>query len=51
MQPNDPGILTGFILGGFDLNETNQFKILAWQSPDFKAEERPDIIAAQWAIS
>jgi len=51
LQPNDPGILTGFILGGFDLNETNQFKILAWQSPDFKAQERPDIIAAQWAIS
>jgi hypothetical protein len=35
----------------FDLNETNQFKILLWQSPNFERQERPDILAAQWLIS
>jgi hypothetical protein len=51
LQPDDPRLVTGFILGGFDLNETNQFKIFSWQSPHFQREERPDIIAAQWHIS
>ena len=49
---DDPQFRTGFILGGYDANETNQFKILYWQSPQFQKEERPtDIIAAQWSIS
>lgn len=50
-QPNDPRFATGFILGGYDSNETNQFKILFFQSPYFQQEVRPDIIAAQWSIS
>ncbi len=48
---NDPGLITGFILGGYDANESNQFKIVHWYSPDFKSEHRADIIAAQWHIS
>lgn len=51
ITPDDPGLTTGFILGGFDANETNQFKILHWNSPNFEREERADVIAAQWHIS
>jgi hypothetical protein len=51
LQPTDPRLTTGFILGGFDLNETNQFKILLWHSPNFQRQERFEIIAAQWIIS
>jgi 20S proteasome alpha/beta subunit len=51
LQPDDPKLSTGFILGGFDLNETNQFKVLLWQSPRFQREERQDVLAAQWIIS
>lgn len=51
-SPDNPIFNTGFILGGFDANETNQFKIFFWKSPKFEKEERPwDIIAAQWSIS
>lgn len=48
---NDPRLSTGFILGGYDANESNQFKIVHFSSPDFKLEERADIIAAQWHVS
>ena len=52
LKPDDPQLITGFILGGYDANETNQFKIFYWRSPEFEREERPvDIIAAQWSIS
>lgn len=47
----DRDLGTGFILAGYDANETNQFKIYHYSSPDFNVEERPDIIAAQWHIS
>jgi len=51
LYPEDPLYEVGFILGGYDANESNQFKILWWVSPDFKEEERGDIIAAQWHVS
>ncbi len=58
MQKDTPSItgdehelLTGFILGGYDANETNQFKIVHMQSPNFQKDERSDIIAAQWHVS
>jgi 20S proteasome alpha/beta subunit len=41
----------GFILGGYDSNETSQFRVLHWGSPAFVVEERPDVLAAQWHIS
>jgi len=41
----------GFILGGYDSNETSQFRVLHWSSPGFQREERADILAAQWHIS
>ncbi len=48
----DRDLTVGFILAGYDANETNQFKIYHFESPDFKIEERPgDIIAAKWHIS
>lgn len=48
----DENLTTGFILAGYDANETNQFKIYHLESPSFKIEERPgDIIAARWQIS
>ncbi len=48
----DRDLSTGFILAGYDANETNQFKIYHLESPSFEIEERPgDIIAAQWHIS
>ena len=51
LDPSDPQLVTGIILAGYDANETNQFKIVHWTSPDFTMESRPDIIAAQWHIS
>ena len=51
IDPHDPAYTTGFILGGYDENETNQFKILQLTSPDFEVIEQPDTIAAQWKIS
>ena len=51
LDPSDPRLVTGIVLGGYDANETNQFKIVHWTSPDFTMESRPDIIAAQWPIS
>lgn len=51
INPNDPKLSTGFILGGYDVNESNQFKIVHFSSPDFKLEERSDILAAQWHVS
>lgn len=47
----DPRLKTGFILAGYDANETNQFKILHFESPNFIPDERSDIIAAQWHVS
>lgn len=47
----DLRLQTGFILAGYDSNETNQFKILNWVSPDFKRSERIDILAGQWPVS
>ncbi len=41
----------GFILGGYDSNETSQFRVLHWSSPTFLRKERPDVLAAQWHIS
>jgi 20S proteasome alpha/beta subunit len=41
----------GFILGGYDSNETSQFRVLHWGSPGFQPEERSDVLAAQWHIS
>lgn len=43
--------LVGFILAGYDSNETNQFRIVHWRSPNFQEEYRDDILAAQWFIS
>lgn len=52
VSPDNPLFSTGFILGGYDANETNQFKIFFWKSPLFEKEERSwDIVAAQWSIS
>ncbi len=51
LHPNYPGILTGFVLAGYDGNESNQFRVLSWNSPDFQPQENPSIIAAQWHIS
>lgn len=51
LDPNDGRLLTGFILAGYDANETNQFKIMNLQSPEFKPIEQKQIIAAQWHIS
>ena len=52
IKPNDPRFATGFILAGYDANETNQFKVLWWDSThDFQRAERPDILAAQWFVS
>lgn len=51
VNPSDPAITVGFILGGYDSNESNQFKIFWWFSPDFEEIERGDIIAAQWHVS
>jgi len=49
----NPLLNTGFVLGGYDANETNQFKIYSWQSQSqFEIVESPtDLIAAQWSIS
>lgn len=48
----DRDLSTGFILAGYDANETNQFKIYHLKSPSFEIEEiHDDIIAAQWHIS
>lgn len=47
----DRELVTGFILSGYDANETNQFKIYHFESPSFEVDDRPDIIAAQWHIS
>jgi 20S proteasome alpha/beta subunit len=41
----------GFILGGYDSNETSQFRVLHWGSPEFQREERADVLAAQWHVS
>lgn len=51
VDPADRIFTTGFILAGFDANESNQFKVMAWESPKFTRLERPDIIAAQWNVS
>lgn len=51
IDPNDPTLDVGFILGGYDSNESNQFKILWWFAPNFEEQERGDIIAAQWHVS
>lgn len=51
IQPDDKSLETGFILGGYDGNETNQFKIVNLQSPSFEPDYRQAIIAAQWHIS
>jgi len=51
LDSSDPQLLTGIVLGGYDANETNQFKIVHWNSLDFKMETRADIVAAQWHIS
>lgn len=51
LKREDPALTLGFILAGYDSNETNQFKILNWYAPEFKREERPDILAAQWPVS
>jgi hypothetical protein len=50
LKPDHPSLTTGLILAGFDLNETNQFKVLSWESPKFQPFENPDILAAQWWI-
>lgn len=52
-NPNvtDIDLKTGFILAGYDANESNQFKIYHFESPSFNIEDRADIIAAQWHIS
>ena len=44
-------LLTGIVLGGYDANETNQFKIVHLDSPNFRVESRADIVAAQWHVS
>jgi 20S proteasome alpha/beta subunit len=42
----------GFILGGFDGNDTGQFRILYGEATnDFELAESPDIIAAQWHLA
>lgn len=46
-----PTLLTGIVLGGYDANETNQFKIVHLNSSNFEVESRADIVAAQWHIS
>lgn len=51
ITPEDPRLSTGFILAGYDANETNQFRIVHFQSPKFELENRSDIIAAQWHVS
>lgn len=45
------GLSVGFILAGYDSNETNQFRILHYKSPRFEQDDRSDILAAQWHIS
>ena len=35
IKPDNPRLTTGFILGGYDSNETNQFKIVHFQNPKF----------------
>jgi 20S proteasome alpha/beta subunit len=45
------GSSVGFILAGYDSNETSQFRILHWNSPLFERQERSDVLAAQWHIS
>jgi 20S proteasome alpha/beta subunit len=45
------GQSVGFILAGYDSNETSQFRILHWSSPTFESEDRADVLAAQWHIS
>ena len=52
-NPNldESNLAAGFILAGYDANETSQFKIYHFQSPEFQVKESPDIIAAQWHIS
>lgn len=47
----DRDLSTGFILAGYDVNETNQFKVYHFANPNFDFDERTDIIAAQWHIS
>jgi len=51
LSREDPRFMTGFILAGYDSNETNQFRVMNWGSPNFTRDERPDIVAAQWGIA
>ncbi len=51
IKPEDRSLTLGFILAGYDSNETNQFKVLSFQWPKFEKEERPDVLAAQWHIA
>jgi len=55
LSPEERGMVqpmsVGFILGGYDSNETSQFRVLHWGSPAFQMDERPDVMAAQWHIS
>ena len=51
IDSSHPSLFTGIVLSGYDANETNQFKIVYWDSPDFTVKSRADIIAAQWHIS
>ncbi len=51
IESSNPDLLTGIVLGGYDANETNQFKIVHLVSPYFEVEHRADIVAAQWHVS
>ena len=56
IKENDPktpdeDLSAGFILAGYDANETNQFKIYHFESPEFRIEEKSgNYLAAQWHI-
>lgn len=51
IDSNDKRFLVGFVLAGYDTNESNQFKIVNAEAPEFKLDHREDVIAGQWPVS
>jgi 20S proteasome alpha/beta subunit len=51
LDANDPTIQVGFLLGGYDANETNQFQIVQFNSPRFEQNPKGDVVAAQNQVS
>jgi 20S proteasome alpha/beta subunit len=52
LRPELQNELVGFVIGGFDGNETGQFLVYQLESPDlFHPSQQEQVIAAQWPVA